>query len=98
MTEAVETPEEMQELAQRIDDFLRRARGDRGGLTFDRSRPDPVEGMLLSLEANRMILGAMSARLLGECRVEKPYKPLRPIIDENGNFRWCCTHSTPHCG
>ena len=34
---------------------------------------------------------------MGECRRSVPYAPLRPIIDENNAFRWCCTHSEEHC-
>ena len=53
--------------------------------------------LLLNLEASRMLLNAMSSTVMGECRREHPYKPLRPIIDEDGKFKWCCTHTPPHC-
>lgn len=40
---------------------------------------------------------AAQAATLGECRRETPYAPLQPVIEADGSFRWCCTHSTPHC-
>jgi len=33
----------------------------------------------------------------GECRVVTPYAPIRPVIDQDGNLRWCCTHDPEHC-
>jgi hypothetical protein len=38
-----------------------------------------------------------SAAALGECRREMPYAPLYPLIDSDGEFKWCCTHSPRHC-
>jgi len=38
-----------------------------------------------------------SSASLGECRVERPFRPLYPLIDSSGNFKWCCTHPEPHC-
>lgn len=38
-----------------------------------------------------------SAAALGECRREIPYAPLYPLIDSDGEFKWCCTHSPSHC-
>lgn len=34
---------------------------------------------------------------LGECRETTPYAALYPLIDENGKFKWCCTHDSEHC-
>src|SRR3954470_19277698 len=34
---------------------------------------------------------------LGECRREEPFAPVRPIIDEHGNLKWCCEHTPEHC-
>jgi hypothetical protein len=34
--------------------------------------------------------------LSGECRVEEPFKPMRPVLTQKG-FRWCCTHNPEHC-
>jgi hypothetical protein len=34
---------------------------------------------------------------MGECRQEYPTAPLRPVIDEDGNLKWCCTHKNEHC-
>jgi hypothetical protein len=39
---------------------------------------------------------AASAAGLGECREETPFASMYPLR-ENGVFRWCCTHSPPHC-
>jgi hypothetical protein len=44
----------------------------------------------------QVTLRAMEASL-GECRKESPYSTLHPVIDENGNFSWCCNHETEHC-
>lgn len=34
---------------------------------------------------------------VGDCREAEPYSPLKPIL-ENGELRWCCTHSPErHC-
>jgi hypothetical protein len=41
-------------------------------------------------------LTAVSASL-GECRLEDPPSPLRPVIDADGNFKWCCNHYPEHC-
>jgi len=43
----------------------------------------------------RMLL-AMQAPY-GECRKQLPYAEIRPVIDANGNFKWCCTHNPEHC-
>ena len=40
-------------------------------------------------------ISAQSA--LGECRKETPYSQLRPVIDSDGTFKWCCNHKTEHC-
>lgn len=46
-----------------------------------------------SLEATLQAL----AESLGECRLDTPYSSMRPILDEQGNFQWCCNHETEHC-
>jgi hypothetical protein len=38
-----------------------------------------------------------SASAIGECRRKKPYAPLKPVIDDQGNFKWCCEHDPEHC-
>jgi DNA-binding phage protein len=40
---------------------------------------------------------AASAAGLGECREKTPYASLYPLIDQNGQFKWCCTHEPSHC-
>jgi hypothetical protein len=52
--------------------------------------PEPIA------EALRATLTAFSASL-GECRQAVPYSVLHPVIDEEGNFKWCCNHPTEHC-
>lgn len=44
---------------------------------------------------NSYLLASVSS--FGECRKDTPYKPLRPVIDANGNFKWCCEHDPEHC-
>lgn len=44
----------------------------------------------------RSALQVLSASL-GECRQETPYTPLRPVIDAEGQFLWCCNHEEEHC-
>jgi len=34
---------------------------------------------------------------MGECRRETPYAALRPVIDSQGQFKWCCDHTPEHC-
>ncbi|MEL6645790.1 MAG: hypothetical protein AAFQ79_17800 [Pseudomonadota bacterium] len=68
-----------------------------GAVQSDVTTVGSGETMTLQLEAARLMLSAMSATMLGECRAEEPFKPLRPIIDEHGKFKWCCTHTPPHC-
>ena len=43
------------------------------------------------------LLSAQSGGGLGECRRNTPYSPLRPIIDHQGKFKWCCNHHPQHC-
>ncbi len=38
-----------------------------------------------------------SASALGECRKKTPYKPLKPVIQADGSFQWCCEHDPEHC-
>lgn len=40
---------------------------------------------------------AMSAFMLGECRMATPYAPMRPVRGSDGKRRWCCTHDPEHC-
>ncbi len=55
-----------------------------------------AEGLGAALRASQLALLATMASL-GECRQDIPYSPLRPIIDEDGNFKWCCNHEPEHC-
>ncbi len=42
-----------------------------------------------------LLLGAITS--MGECRKKRPFSPLRPVIDEDGDFKWCCNHAPEHC-
>jgi hypothetical protein len=44
----------------------------------------------------RLSLATM-AESLGECRQAVPFSPLHPVLDTNGEFRWCCNHNPEHC-
>lgn len=43
----------------------------------------------------RMIMAQQFS--LGECRVKTPYSKLRPIINSDGELKWCCNHDPEHC-
>ena len=62
-----------------------------GSQMLEGSSPD-----LLVARAAYLALTA-SAAALGECRRETPYAPLYPLIDADGEFKWCCTHDPSHC-
>jgi hypothetical protein len=53
------------------------------------------ESFVLLARGVRLALTA-AASALGECRLQVPYAPMQPVNDNQG-FRWCCTHSPPHC-
>ena len=89
--------DDMRALTARIDALLRERGVDPGRPAIGSARADDTEMLALALHASRLMLAMSESTLLGECRREKPFKPLRPIIDENGTFKWCCTHSPPHC-
>jgi hypothetical protein len=59
---------------------------------------DPSEDaseLAVVAQAAKLALEA-SASGLGECREKTPYAPLYPLIDEDGTFKWCCTHEPSH--
>lgn len=35
---------------------------------------------------------------LGECQMDVPFSPIRPVRRPDGTLRWCCNHDTEHCG
>lgn len=37
------------------------------------------------------------ATSLGECRVDIPFSPLRPVRRSDGTLVWCCNHKPEHC-
>lgn len=42
------------------------------------------------------ILAQEASPLLGDCQLDEPFRPLRPVLDGDG-LRWCCSHGTQHC-
>lgn len=70
-------------------------------LTHLSERPVKDLGWLLQvLQCSAYMQGlaiAAASSSLGECRKETPFAPLRPVIDSNGNFKWCCEHDPEHC-
>lgn len=44
----------------------------------------------------RLSLVAMDSSI-GECQQALPYSPLHPVLDDKGEFRWCCNHDPQHC-
>jgi hypothetical protein len=52
-------------------------------------------------DTSMTMLGAsyalMTSSSLGECRKDTPYAAVKPVIDEHGQFHWCCEHQTEHC-
>jgi hypothetical protein len=52
-----------------------------------------VQALWMSLATT--ILAATGGQ--GECRRVKPYSDLRPVIDHDGTFKWCCNHDPEHC-
>jgi len=56
---------------------------------------EAIEPNLLAdaLRATLLALGES----LGECRMAVPFSPLHPVIDAQGNFKWCCNHDPEHC-
>ncbi len=61
----------------------------------------PVEAadVQVILEASENTLRTMEALMsvtMGECRLDRPFAPLMPVIDSDG-YKWCCTHDPEHC-
>lgn len=64
--------------------------------TTDESIKTLADGLTVLLRTSLATLSAVMSS--GECRKEVPYSPLRPVIDSDGNFKWCCNHNPEHCG
>ncbi|KGB83546.1 hypothetical protein JT55_01910 [Rhodovulum sp. NI22] len=93
--------EEIKAVIRKIDDILEMRRPadistfGSGAAALSRESSDDL--LRVNLEAAKVVLSAVSMNLMGECRQEQPYRPLRPIITEDGDLQWCCTHVPPHC-
>jgi hypothetical protein len=77
---------QIQEVIQRLDAKIQTT-------SFEPGRLDDSE---LFAEALGATLTAFSTSL-GECRRETPFSALHPVIDHEGNFKWCCNHDPEHC-
>ena len=62
----------------------------------DESVKTLADGLTAILKTSLATLTAVASS--GECRREVPYSPLHPVIDSDGNFKWCCNHNPEHCG
>jgi hypothetical protein len=82
--------EEASELIHRLD-------------TQQRLDPAFLEGQHEAISSVTDAISLMLKMLLamqapfGECRRETPFAEIQPVIDANGNFKWCCTHNPEHC-
>lgn len=72
-----------QMVADAVDHALRK---------LEAGRSDPRQ-----VEAGFNVLMLLASASSGECRQETPYGQLHPVIDEHGNFMWCCNHPKEHC-
>lgn len=63
----------------------------------DRQEEDlsDAEVQVLFATLSAALLAAVTS--LGECRRQRPFSPLRPIIDVDGSLKWCCNHDPEHC-
>lgn len=59
--------------------------------------PDNPELLATRAMLRFTLSAAESGGGIGECRRDEPYAPLRPVMEPDGTFKWCCTHSPEHC-
>ena len=66
---------------------LSRTKGNQGfdQVGFSAEAIDALSSVLLAADS-----------LMGECQMEDPFAPLRPVITPSGEFRWSCSHPTQH--
>jgi hypothetical protein len=82
---------------------IRQTLGELDELRESGSRPDQTLRPEQKVSSEQVLAGALQTVLLaadvllGECRMERPFKPMMPVRDEKGNLLWCCTHPKPHC-
>ncbi|WP_170449287.1 hypothetical protein [Ruegeria arenilitoris] len=62
------------------------------GLT--KVQAEEVVHVMVRLQA---VVSALKKSGMGECQMDTPYAPLRPIGRPDGTLKWCCTHPTQHC-
>lgn len=66
-------------------------------LDVDEAQSALRESVEMLQEMQERLESPMVDTALGECRLEVPYAPIRPVRDENNVLRWCCTHDPEHC-
>jgi hypothetical protein len=82
-----------QQLRAQFDSLVEKLHQRRVAEQWDQ---DSLRDALRVAIALQVFLSANGATM-GECRKEYPTAPLRPVIDEDGNLKWCCTHEKEHC-
>lgn len=81
------------DLERQIDDAVRALDELAATQTYDLFRTSGGATLAKGLRA-ALTLARASA---GECRRERPYSPLRPVLDAERGLRWCCNHDPEHC-
>ncbi len=80
-----------------LDEEIQQALRELEALIEHRERFAPGRDDTVPLAQALHALLAASSSSLGECRVTTPYASLRPVIDAQGHFKWCCNHNPEHC-
>lgn len=77
--------------------LAKKPRGNRGRKYAEASRY--VKERIGSGSLNTETLARVLTKIMensGECRKSRPFKPLYPVLDEQG-LRYCCEHDPSHC-
>ena len=86
VTDPLDTQAQLQTLARRLNGLLDYPVID-----------SEWAGEMFQVTSALQTMVAVAALTMGECRQDTPYAPLKPVLDANGNFKWCCDHPTEHC-
>jgi hypothetical protein len=90
----LQSPEHLREALKRAIMRLRDTASGRRGFPSVLTGRDETSAVADALE---LALVALESSM-GECRMQAPYSTLRPVIDSNGQFSWCCNHAPDeHC-
>jgi hypothetical protein len=82
----------IEELRTQLDEAASKLEHIQSGSSFD-VEGDRMDAIVSALHATALAFSAS----MGECQAETPYAPVRPVIDPNGEFKWCCNHPSEHC-